>query len=395
MSAATHFLFVTLASAACAAAGGVSAQPVQPGEFPRFTAMTDSLPWLTVMPQLKDMPAPEWVKPGTRMMYAISGAVAGMVGHNNPGGASGAGFLQVDITAVEKGVVALDSRTWATAPGEQHPTIAGFEGKPFLPAAGGDYWVHPGALAELVDRPIQPVRAVRLDYPLAGKTVAAIRLESGRAVGEVQSWTFDATSGVLILHTFQAQLWYRGRHVQHLIRAELVGVRHIAWPGADEPMPEWVAKTRALNLAGKQRYTGMGQVIDFPATAKYTFAKPGAGFVPYRQSFVVQQGPLVTHTVDWDRTGGSGAIGGLWMSPKTLAALKPSTVLDDDSVTGIRTMAGKPYAGPGGRTYFPIGEFNRATLLEYTYDTTTGMLVAFQLDQKPTMSNRFTLQGVE
>lgn len=360
---------------------------------------------VTIMPQLKKLPAPEWVKPGMRLTYHASSALAGAQAlpkdQEGPSTYSGAGLVQIDIGAMAQGAVAADSKIWTIDPqGKLPPTISTFAGRTVLPAAGAEYWVHPEALKELVDRPIQPLRVVRMKYTLNRKTYDAIRLETGRGAGvEMKSLTYDEPTGMLLLSTTAVRMVARRgptdpnpTAMTHLTRTELVSARQVNWPWIEDGMPEFAGKTRTMKFGGAQRITTAVGAVEYPVFGTFTLGKAGKNFLPYHQSFVIRSDPLPS-TVEYDRISAPGVLGGLYVSPKVLAALKQQQIIDEDPATGARTATG--IFARGAKT-ISIAEYNPACMAEYVYDTQTGMLVGVMVSQQSTgLATKVNLTGVE
>lgn len=360
---------------------------------------------VAIMPQLKKLGAPEWVKPGMRLTYHASSALAGAGAlpgdEDKVSRYSGAGLVQIDIGAMAEGAVAADSKIWTIDPmGKLPPTISTFAGRTVLPAAGAEYWVHPDALKELAERPIQPLRVVRMKYTLNKKMYDAIRLETGRGAGvEMKSLTYDAATGMLLLSTTAVRMVARRgptdpnpTAMTHLTRTEFVSARQVNWPWIEDGMPEFAGKTRAMKFGGMQRVTTAVGAVEYPVFGTFTLGKAGKNFLPYHQTFAIRSDPL-PQTVEYDRISAAGVLGGLYVSPKVLASLKPQQVIDEDPATGARTATG--VFQRGART-ISIAEYNPACMAEYTYDTQSGMLVGVMVSQQASgLATKVTLTGVE
>ena len=103
-----------------------------------------SHPFLILFPELRTAAAPEWLREGTRVTYAVQSA--SFAANPDDPTPSGAGYLQYDLAALE-GDAAYASLTFYLGDGSAGPVSPSFvtvaQGIP----GAGDYWISPSVLA--------------------------------------------------------------------------------------------------------------------------------------------------------------------------------------------------------------------------------------------------------
>jgi hypothetical protein len=104
----------------------------------------------------------------------------------------------------------------------------------------------------------------------------------------------------------------------------------------------------------------------------------GPGWVRFTNHGIIQsiQG-MPPEQAQQEGACGSATVGGLWISPKALANLRPQQVIERHDLVG--TTITVSIVGPGSVTLSEIGPQHR---IDSTYDTGTGMLSAVTLTQQ-------------
>ena len=96
------------------------------------------------------------------------------------------------------------------------------------------------------------------------------------------------------------------------------------------------------------------------------------------------------------RISGAAQIGGFWVPPAALGALRTGQTLDTDPFTRVTTVVARVGAGPRGRRVVQIAEIGRGQRLDYTYDAASGMLVHLRAqNQFLNMVQQFQLAGTQ
>lgn len=373
------------------------------------TGETAAGPLLQLVPQLRTLAAPDWIRAGTQIIYYS--AVASIRGSNKlfeqmPNGDwidpktgrlygeyevptfSGHGFTQINVVALEANAAVLETDSYGidTANGNALRAFGG-NGAVQPPASGSDWWVNPQALARLGELNRPGVRIARLPYPLQGKVHPAIRLQFMNDRG-FQQWTYDRDSGVLIRQGSSTRgqsspFIAEGEHTPRagstlLTQNTLQAIRQTDYPWNGAPVPDWVHHLHSLYFRGvmTQRVAYAGSVR-WPAQAQVDILHRGATWADYRVTLSYQPGmgmPAQHSTAV--RASGNAGFGGLWLAPAVLVQLQPGQLIDQNPVTGIRIVVGQRLAtGTGDQAISLVRQLPGGDTQAFVYDLTSGMLV--------------------
>ena len=361
-----------------------------------------------LIPGLQNLPAPDWVREGTRISYYSATADVNTanekfildeegdwVGQTTGKryrreelfGAAGHGVTQVDVLSIDDRVAALKVNSWL---------YSGFTG-PLMPikqapaiglAAGGDWYIHPEALASMTERRGGGVTIIRMPYTIGTVTYNAIRIQQ-----ESETATFarvyDLEDGKL-LATFNAVSSAGGLSTV-FAQGIFIGVRQMDLPWLGHDLPAWVKAGTVLRFEGTKTYEAIraGTVmpsgvslemrIDDAAKRYYTYTQSGSMYVP---GFPTQYGQ--------DKlAGGIGEPGGLAMPPAALASLRAGQIIDEDPVTGIIARVVDLTRDDAGRETVVIGLENQVYSAELAYDLGTGSMVSFLETKLGAESNEY------
>ncbi len=386
--------------------------------------------FLTLVPELADMPAPDWVKPGVRVTFygaaaSTSESRGSLVedpngpwedkktgkryrdteetGEGNPTG-SGEGFAQIDIISVEgKSVVAMvQLYLIVRSSGAIFPSGVGM---PTVGTAANleDYWVHPEALKKLIGLDVEGLRALRGPVTLGDRTYDAVMIESTSGGGHAL-WTYDLATGLLLkastttagafdavrLPTEQAP---RQGNTQRTI-TRLAGVREIGASLAGGRPPDWVATSQSMTYSGATQMTNPVDGMDLgsaPTQVEVALGRRGDAWRQYGTTVTMVIGGMQNTSQD---AGVAGGVGLFWADPKKLAALEPGKVIDEDPLTGIRTTVGNAGTGPNGGRTISLQSANAKFGVEGVYDLTNGALLEVAVWNAATgLTLRLALQG--
>lgn len=350
-----------------------------------------------LFPNLAQMPAPSWLRPGIRLTYrSMAASVPGgshyyyrdekgnWVGRNRDDkgkyyergeqpGTGGQGFTTVDVVAMEQGRAVLSVSAWGEDPGSG--AVYPLGAAPLVGPAGGagGWWVHPQALAGLADQQAGDVRIVRYAHPVNGQNVPAIRIE----LGNRGSWVYDLSSGVLLLNSTAAV----SREKTHtwsgdslaLGQSSYLGARLVNVPWAEASAPAWLQNFRGMAGDGRVVVSQPG-VGAMPIPMSFDIEVTGRGprWVAFRLTSKMQGMPgMPNPPQEQDLVSGAAQIGGIWVPPGGLAGLRPGQVLDRDPHTKITQSILR--AGP---RELVIGESGRIYSVEYVYDLASGGLLS-------------------
>ena len=338
---------------------------------PLARAQALDAPFLALFPELRHLPAPDWVQPGVRMTYDTSSATIA----EEPGeqGNSGAGYIQVDVIALSDAQVALNLRTFSRpiGAGAVPGKLASYVG----PAgAGCDFYVNPEALKRAPQMHAEGFFAFRSQYPAAGKQFDAIHL-SYTVGGTQKTRVYDSKSGVL-LHWGSST---EGGATRSLGSSDLRSIRTLQLPWAGAPLTQSFKQLNGLRYTG--RHTSNLQPGFAPQGALLSELRVqarGANWLQLKHHYEIgalarNTPPIVDDTV---LIAGAAQLGGVYIPPKGLQGLAEGQLLDRDPVTGFETRVAEIGGGPGGGRAVTIEERSPSYSTAWTYDAATGWLLA-------------------
>ncbi len=352
--------------------------------------------FVNLMPELRNAPAPGWVKSGTRItFYSASATVTGgrhyyyqdengnwvdpqtgkRFSQGDVASASGHGYTQLTVVHLDQSVAVLDLRNYVftdvSGPLVLGPS-AGFAG---LPGAAGDYWLHPQALARAVGTRAEGLTIVRMPYTMNGRQFRAIRIQIAGATS-YQAWVYDEDLGLLLRGSTSTQ----GAPIQGpvgqgdsraggtlLTQTTAVEVRQINVPWMFAPMPAWVAQTRFMRFDGKHTSFVAGASLPMAGTLERQFLGPN--WAAYLQRDPSQSGDGGTL-----RVFGPAQLAGLWIAPSLIGQLQQGQKLDTDRFTGVVTTVER-IGQTQGIDFVQIVEESSGYRGDYVYDRRDGGLV--------------------
>ena len=369
-------------------------------------ALADENFFVTLLPELRDMPAPTWVAQGSRLTYYASAASVANSYHryveDEEGNwvdpttgdhyrredietAAGHGYTQVDVVALNDSIAALSIRAFGLSDLalDSSVTTLTWGGAVGIPGAGSDYWLHPDVLAQIDEVVTDDLKIVRMPYSIGDTQFSSIWLQSISDLGNY-TWVYDLDSGVL-LHTAGATqgppitgpvAQGEGRDGStFLTQSTLVNMRQPALPWATAAAPAWVDSvnhveydsTVTVDVTGSPIYLAAGLTVDRRTSgtdwARYLFSR----------TLYSDVAPSVTEYME--RVDGAAQVGGLWISPDALDQLSAGQELDFDPVTQASVSVSAVDATDSGFTV-TIHESGAGEVSDLVYDGQSGLLVA-------------------
>lgn len=349
-----------------------------------------------LIPGLQSLQAPEWVRGGARLSYysataTIPSAYESFVPDEKGDwvgvksgkryrreeifGAAGHGVTQVDVLSVGSQVAMLKVRGWLytvyngpLVPIKQAVSIS-------LPA-GGDWYMHPVALANLNERRGGGVTILRMPYKIGSVTYDAIRIQQD---DDRSSFVhiYDLSDGKL-LAAFSSVSSADGK-ITTLAEAILIGIRQMNLPWLDQDLPSWVKAGTLLRYEGTKSYEAIraGTIMPASVSIEVRIDDATSRCYTYTQSASMYVPGFPTQYSQERLAGGIGEPGGLALPPTSLASLRSGQVIDSDPVTGVTTRVVDITSGYAGRDIVVIVSSNDAYSAELSYDASKGSLVSF------------------
>ena len=367
MQAAMRCSLLTLGLALVASAGFAQ----NPGE--------NSL--LLLMPELRTMAAPDWLREGTRVTYFTASATVpaerfywykdqrGGWTKADEVGPAGAGYLQyVCVYRSTNGAVGtLDSYGIDINTGILIPQSLGGA---VDPAGAGACWANPAALAG-ADRFQSPnAYIVKMPQPIGNAVYNAVRFHY---VGDiaVDDTVYDLETGLLLFYQHIA-LSADARSTL-MSQMTFTSLRQAPPPVAEAPAPDWAAATTPLQYQGALAVQVPGSPT-FPLPIHATLQKTDGGARWGKYQITQQlQGQLPEYKEVF--CGAGGIAGQPWMAPALLHDLQPGQVLDQDPLLGIVTTVEQVMPGPTGGELVVVSQQGKGFKRSHAYDRASGMLL--------------------
>jgi hypothetical protein len=299
----------------------------------------ENLPLL--FPALRTLPAPAWVKVGTRLSY--SGMTATLGGTVEQKGVSGESLIQVDVAGMDRDKILLQMRIFLRGLSGIQPFPS--TGSVGLPSCAGEWWVNPAAFADPLpagtgDNPSM----TRMPHQAAGKTWQALRIEY-RTNQSLSIWVYDTDSGILLYNRSES-LTRDGRTQSSIM--QLAGTRTLELPWLRLQPNPLTATLSGFSARGS--YTTAvagGQPMSLSMGLEAQVTTRGGGWLLYRQSSSLQGAYGMPQSPDISESGcGPGQLGALILPAAGLSGLRQGQILDTDPLTGARFFVYQ--AGPQG-----------------------------------------------
>jgi hypothetical protein len=360
-----------------------------------------------ITPELKLLPAPSWVKEGTRMSYYSAtadipstyekfildeeGEWVGVKSGKHYRreeifGSAGHGVTQVDVLSVEQGITALIINSWLYS-SFSGPLIPIRRGAYIGPAAGGDWYINPKVLANLKDGQNGGVTILRMPYTVNGVTYNAIRIQQDNEKASF-AHIYDLLDGKLIA-TFNAVASAEGGTT--FAYATLLGVRQMNLPWLSQDLPQWLKQGTVMRFDGSKTYTANLAGYSFPTavSSEMKITSVGQRYYTYTQANFLSASGFPSQYAQDSYIGGIGQPGGLVLPPAALATLETGQVIDADEVTGITVSVKDTNYDLKGQGIVVLSAANQAYSVDVAYDKNTGAMIAFVESKAGAESNEY------
>ncbi|OPX78906.1 MAG: hypothetical protein A4E45_01021 [Methanosaeta sp. PtaB.Bin039] len=347
-----------------------------------------------VIPGLSQLPAPDWVREGTRMSYYSSSAnvpdatekyildeEGDWVGltsgkryrREEVFGAAGHGITQVDVLSVDQRGSLLKITPWSYS-NFDGPLVPLKQGYTASLAAGGDWYINPQVLAQLQDRRGGGLTVLRMPYQIGAQTYNAIRIQT-QSEAATFAKVYDLNSGQL-LATFNAVTGEGTTFAQ----AISLGVRQMELPWLGMDLPGWLRQGASLSYQGTK--TSQVPLASFenriPLTVSISFTAADQRGYTYRRTSTLSASGFPSVSEQDAQAGGIGEPGGLVLPPAALASLRAGQVIDSDDITGVTVSVVDIRPDYDGRNTVVIQAKNQAYSAQMTYDVDSGVMVGFE-----------------
>ena len=376
---AAAFVALSVSALAPASASASARFTVSTAVVPGRTAAGEN-PFPLLFPELKRLPAPNWLKEATRMTYRFESATIAQ--KEDAKGSTGAGLMQYDLVALDEDLALTSVKFYAD-------TVDGRSVVPSLVTSGrgipsaGDTWINPSVLKDAERAASDKMKVARMPYKTGNATYQAVRFQY-EDKGVLYVWMFEAKTGLLLF--YRHALGSETDATRQLSSLTLVSRRQLKLPWRNGSRPAWARIGTRLNYEGEYNVL----IPDTPATGlPYTsralVRRTGGDWC------LVQLTAAVAGRADVDverATGAAQLFDGLWLAPEALKALSGKKgVIDRDPATGARISVS--HARGGITELTETGAAYRSTL---SYDRSGALIAIDQEIQNGIMATRVELK---
>lgn len=343
-----------------------------------FAAQTAENPFITLYPELRNAPAPRWLRAGTRVSYRLN--FANFARDRDQPTPSGSGLIQYDIVAQNRqNVVMLSTMINTQIQGQITPLSYKVE-RPGI----GEIWFSPRVLETAEAAASADFEVARLPLEVEGETYDVIHMTSHTVTDEGQGetvWAFEVETGLLVFYR-EALFWPDGSQ-RSGTTVSFLAQRQIRLPWRNGTLPEWLERGYEFHFNGSQAVdVGVGSAVPVAMSATTRIAKVGANWSEHTQT-VVMYGQQMEGSSG--ATGVQQLFGGFWLPPEALDVLETGDVLDQDRLTGIETQVVE-----ANNQQIVIQASGAGYLSQLAYDARDGRLTSIYLEQHTQAATIYT-----
>ena len=343
-------------------------------------------------PELKNAPAPFWLKEGVRLTYESSSMpVAGenelwedsSERHAAPrelSDSAGRDYTEVSVVGIDRAGVAVEIRDLDSATLNAPLRPVGLGAVVGAPGMLAEWWINPDSLAAIPDGRKGAIEVRRIPYAARGITYNAIRF-SFAAQGAQHALIYDLKSGILVYkgNVAERRLPVQGSSdavpapVKMLARSMLVEYREMSFPWTHDLPPSWTEEFQSATFAGSITAALPGTTsLPFQTSSVMTVTARGRRWFLYRTqdtTAALSEIPPGVAMRDGDRISGIAQVGGLWIPPMGFTRLRQGQTIDTAPVTGAKiTVAAVDDA------FVTFREQAAGYSADYWYNRTSGAL---------------------
>lgn len=301
--------------------------------------------------------------------------------------ASGDGFSQLDVMAVDGSSVALMSNLYVIDRTFNQLGWTPLGGATVDGSSLEGSWMPPSQLEQAVATGVGGVLVLTGEFQFGGRIVPSVSFVTGLGSSNYQSQTFDRETGLLLSSngstagpttpfTIEGQPTPVTGNTQ-LTMTRLASVRQRTLPGQNAAVPDWVAGTTTLSYAGNYNWTNpidpSSGNLDFPTEHTVSLGQRGTNWAGFTARTYV---PGLAH--DTTTPGVGGGVCFYWWDPQALLGMSQGQTLDEDPVTNERLFVSYRGASSSGTEVVVIESQLPGVETRSTYDM-TGLLVAYEV----------------
>ncbi len=345
--------------------------------------------------QMAPMPAPEWCKPGTRLVYKISTADP-----ENNGKGAGSSYSVIDVMDIDAGQNKAFLAVKMLFIGGGGTLTGGPVAFSRVEAGGNDFWLNPTGLGKAV----QDARALNVETGSGqvqiGNTVYQTIMFVQKADMTRTSVSIDQASGAVVQILVSKMV--RGQ-MQGISVSQLMDRRQRPFMTQASPPPDWALKTQRLSYSGTKTLSiPGGMAMSNPITVNFNLKGAVGNCVSYKVDFA--ETGVGAQAGSFELFASATHIGGPWLSPAFLAQFKQGQIIDQDQTLSGTTRVSSIYQGNSNPGNDNPGNDNRRFIVftddlpgmtgSSTYDLATGGLMhGKSQDAGMNTTTEFSFQG--
>ena len=359
-----------------------------------------------LFPELANLSAPSWVKPGLRAYYEnFSGTIVENVAsfgaiNTYPLLRSTSLRNPVEVIIQNDIVVANSDISWTKS-----TSFSSFSQVPlgeFLykgASSVGSFWINPQVLKESYSSALSNFTVTRLNYTTNRVTYSAYRIDYKENLPDSThyTWVIDSETG-LLLYVLSRARNSSSLQTQVNVSAYISSTqRNIS---TSYFLPRWAS------VGNVTRYVGTTKTVQFngtisqnPIALTATISSMGTNWTEFKisQQLYDQVQPVVSTVV----MGPGFMVGGFWMPTTTLTRLRTGDVIDPyDSVNGVTTEVSFVGYRFGNTAVVTIVKNHKLYKSSWTYRISDGMLIHWTEEKiinivnGITQINEYVLEGI-
>jgi hypothetical protein len=288
---------------------------------------------------------------------------------------AGAGYTTLDIVSLIGNDVAVSIRSLIGAiNGNPYGPPSG-TGTVFKAGWGGEFWVDPGVLKKAYENHSRgdTWQVARGPMTVGGQSVQVMSFKAGGGKTDRSELTyiFDEASGILVTQTTRIRKPDMSWHLSGYSRFLSMRQRNLPW--AEGRPPAWLARISAYEYSGSQVWEIPGTPPN-PIPVRLNFVRQKVG-----PNYVVLQarvpGASTGGTPPPQLVSGPTMVGGLWLPPLKISALRANQVIDEDPVTREKVYVQFKGRTQYGRNVVTIVSEAAGYITYADYEIETGMLL--------------------
>jgi len=292
-------------------------------------------------PQLARAPAPAWLTEGTRATYYVISGTSDSERDINieyGSGNSGYGLSQTDVVALDNGLAAAMTQTYAPdSLGAMRPVLGTAS---VSPVGCGDFWCSPEVLNKIPESAADDLTVQKLPLTVSGKSYQTIRFDFQDDTLQM-AMVYDLLSGVLLYHTVDYSSYSTNNNYltssSNHATYEYRDLRTVRMPWKKGKLPSWLAAQDTLTYQGQTVVQVQGaQPYGFPRTIQGIVSAVHSRFA--EMTFTTYANDAIATTSSTTSVGGINQLLGFWIPEDAAGSLRTGIVdtdLDTEMVTSI------------------------------------------------------------